>query len=318
MTSPQTSDQPRYPVRLVASRTGLSPHVLRAWERRYGVVVPTRTEGGQRLYSDHDIQRLRLLRRLSERGHSIGPIAGLSLEALTQLDPAAAAPDEPVGQAPSLTPGDTEIIRDLSEGALRAIRRLDAGAMQTLLERAAVTLGAQDFLDHVTEPVLDEIGRGWAEGSISVAQEHLATAVFKRVLNWLLGVYRVKGPAPRLVVATPPGEMHEMGALMVAVTAAAEGWSVTYLGPDLPVPDLLEAARQSDAGAVAISAVHAPDRAGLERIIRMTREGLPQEMPLLLGGAAAQKLELEQDGILMIDNLSELRAQLARISAATS
>ena len=126
------------------------------------------------------------------------------------------------------------------------------------------------------------------EGSISVAQEHLATAVFKRVLGWLLGVYQVKGPAPRLVVATPPGEMHEMGALIVAVTAAAEGWYVTYLGPDLPVADLIDAARQSDARAVAISAVHVSDRTALGQSIRMTRGRLPRGIPLLLGGAAAR------------------------------
>lgn len=319
MTSPQRSDVPRYPVRLVASRTGLSPHVLRAWERRYGVVVPTRTAGGQRLYSELDIERLRQLRRLSERGHSIGRIADLSLEALTQLDPAPAGSDEAaIGEAPS-TPDDASV-REFGEASLQAIRRLDGWSLQTLLERAAVTLGAPDFLDRVAAPVLDEIGRGWAEGSISIAQEHLATAVFKRVLSWLLGVYDVKSPAPRLVVATPPGEIHELGALMVAVTAAAEGWSVTYLGPDLPVEDLLEAARQSNAGAVAISTVHAADRADLERAIRATRTGLPRTVPLLLGGAAAPDLELEptEDGILIIDNLRELRGLLASLSAGAA
>lgn len=320
MRSPSASDVPRYPVRLVATRTGLTPHVLRAWERRYGVVAPTRTEGGQRLYSDLDIERLRLLRQLSERGHSIGRIAALSLEALAQLDPAAAVPDQPIiSPAPSAKPDDASV-REFGESSLRAIRRLDGWSLQTLLERAAVTLGAPDFLDRVAAPVLDEIGRGWAEGSISVAQEHLATAVFKRVLGWLLGVYDVKGPASRLLVATPPGEVHEMGALMVAVTAAAEGWSVTYLGPDLPVEDLLEAARQSSAGAVAISTVHATNRADLERAIRATREGLPRAVPLLLGGAAVSDLEreLSQDGILIVDSLRELRGLLASLSAGAA
>jgi MerR family transcriptional regulator, light-induced transcriptional regulator len=283
------------------------------------VVMPTRTEGGQRLYSDLDIQRLSLLRRLGERGHSIGRIAALSVEALAQLDPAAALDDPVIGETSSTTSDDTDAVREASEAALRAIRRLDGWGLQTLLERAAVTFGAPDFLDRVAKPVLEAIGRGWAEGTLSVAQEHLATAVFKRVLNWLLGVYEVKGPAPRLVVATPPGERHEMGALMVAVTAAAERWSVTYLGPDLPVADLLEAARQSDANAVAISTVHAPDRAGLEEAIRTAREGLPRGIPLLLGGAAIPELELEpsEEGILVVDNLTELRRVLAHLPSAT-
>ena len=109
-----------------------------------------------------------------------------------------------------------------------------------------------------------------------------------------------------------------MGALMVAVTAAAERWSVTYLGPDLPVADLLEAARQSGANAVAISTVHAPDRAGLEQAIRTAREGLPRDIPLLLGGAVARELELEppEAGIVVVDSLTELRRVLAHLSSA--
>src|SRR6476620_4370976 len=86
---PTPSPSPGYPVRLVAVRTGLSPHVLRAWERRYSAVTPTRTEGGQRLYSDLDVQRLLHLQRLTDRGHAIGRIAALPLDELARLDKAA-------------------------------------------------------------------------------------------------------------------------------------------------------------------------------------------------------------------------------------
>jgi methanogenic corrinoid protein MtbC1 len=283
-------------------------------------VSPTRSAGGQRLYSDLDIERLRQLRRLSERGHSIGSIATLSLEGLTGLDQETAAPKPFTGPATQVTLPDSpraESIAECTESALQATRRLDARSLQTLLERAAVTLGAPDFLDQVAAPVLDQIGSGWTEGTVSVAQEHMATAVFRRVLSWLLGVYVVEGAAQRLVVATPPGEMHEMGALMVAVSAAAEGWYVTYLGPDLPVADLLEAARQSDAGAVAISAVHVPDRTGLEDAIRTIRQSLPRSIPLIVGGAATPHLELEpsDDRVLIVQDLAGLRALLNRLSA---
>lgn len=104
---------------------------------------------------------------------------------------------------------------------------------------------------------------------------------------------------------------------MVAVSAAAEGWYVTYLGPDLPVADLLEAARQSDAGAVAISAVHVPDRTGLEDAIRTIRQSLPRSIPLIVGGAATPHLELEpsDDRVLIVQDLAGLRALLNRLSA---
>ena len=97
-----------------------------------------------------------------------------------------------------------------------------------------MTLGVPDFLETVAVTTLEDIGHGWSERSVSVAQEHMATAVFRRVLGWLLGLYQTTSAAHRLVVATPPGERHELGALMAAIIAAAEGWNVTYLGPDIP------------------------------------------------------------------------------------
>jgi methanogenic corrinoid protein MtbC1 len=280
------------------------------------VVVPIRSEGGQRLYSDLDIERLRLLRRLTERGHAISRIATLPLDVLTELDASAATNGEP--DSPRAGGFTEEGLRDITDAALQAMRRLDSSGLQAALERAAVTLGAPDFLDHVAAPVLDEIGRGWATGTVSVAQEHLATAVFRRVLGWLLGVYQVKSPAPRLVVATPAGERHELGALMVAVAAAAENWAVTYLGPDLPPADLLEAASASGANAVALSVVHAADSAALVRAIRQTREALPPGTPLLLGGAAAPGLSLDASdhGIVLVESLDDLRLLLSRLATA--
>lgn len=311
MNEPADIQTPRFPVRLVAVRTGLSQHVLRAWERRYGVVAPIRTEGGQRLYSQMDIDRLSRLRRLTERGHGIGRLASLGLDELTRLDQeieAEATPDP----TPARSPGGS--IRDITAAALQATRRLDGVELQAVLERAAVTLGVPDFLDGVVATALDEIGRGWTERSVSVAQEHLATAVFRRVLGWLLGVYEINGPAPRLVVATPPGQVHELGALMVAVSAAAEGWGVTYLGPDLPVVDLVSAATQTGARAVAVSVVYVPDGRAVAAALQETRANLPARVPLLLGGAAAPAI-LERDiaGVMVIDSLADLRALLRRL-----
>src|SRR3954471_5204668 len=128
------STVPRYPVRLVAARTGLSAHVLRAWERRYGVVSPTRSEGGQRLYSDLDIERLLRLRRLAERGHSISRIATLELSELVELEKA--TPDLLPTPAPAQGDGAraaSESAAHVVASALLAIRRLDGGELQALL-----------------------------------------------------------------------------------------------------------------------------------------------------------------------------------------
>ncbi|MGN6167211.1 MAG: MerR family transcriptional regulator [Solirubrobacteraceae bacterium] len=320
MTHSADFETPRYPVRLVAIRTGLSPHVLRAWERRYRVVTPSRSEGGQRLYSELDVERLRRLRRLSERGHSIGHLASLSLEQLTALDldaPAERAPGEAPAIGEPAGPADDDSIRDITMVALRATREFAPRDLQVLLERAAVTLGVPAFLEQVVVPLLKAIGHGWSVRSVSIAQEHMATAVIRRVLGWILGLYQAAADAPGIVVATPPGEGHEMGALMVAVSAAAEGWAVTYLGPDLPADDLLAAARQTRARAVGLSIVDPGRSDSLADVLREVRAGLPEGVLLLLGGAAAGELrdEAEAMGAEVIESLPEMRAVLQRVAA---
>jgi cobalamin-dependent methionine synthase I len=150
---------------------------------------------------------------------------------------------------------------------------------------------------------------------VSVAQEHMATAVFGRVLGWLLRVYEVRGAAPRLLVATPPSQVHELGALMVAASAAAEGWRVTYLGPDLPVAELVSAVAQTGARAVAVSAVYVSDGVDLVAALREMRAGLPERVPVLVGGAATRDIESEAAGALVIASLPDLRAVLRGLLA---
>jgi MerR family transcriptional regulator, light-induced transcriptional regulator len=281
-------------------------------------VAPGRSEGGQRLYSDLDIERLARLRRLVEGGHAISRIASLPLEALAQLEEqtgSAAAQD--LGGSGSLEgQARARSSQEFTDAAMRAVRALDASGLEDVLERAAMTLGVPDFLETVAAPTLEEIGHGWSDRSVSVAQEHMATAVFRRVLGWMLGVYQTTGAAHRLVVATPPGERHELGALMAAVSAAAEGWNVTYLGPDLPVEELLDAIGQTRAEAMALSLVQPGDERGVLSVLREIQAGLPPRVALLVGGAGAQSFqaEIESAGVHLIDSLAELRAALQRIA----
>ena len=304
---PTPSPIPRYPVRLVALRTGLTPHVLRAWERRYGVVSPTRSEGGQRLYSELDIERLLRLRRLTERGHAIGRLAALALAELARLEEETPAPTAPV---------ETESVTTAASAALEATRRLDAVELQAVLERAAMTLGVPVFLDHVISPLLVQIGQRWSERSVSVAQEHMASGVIRRVLGWLLRLYEVRNGAPRVVVTTPPLHAHEFGALMAAACAAAEGWNVTYLGPDLPVTDLVGAVAMSGARAVALSAVYQPEGGDLLEALRETRARLPPGVALVVGGSGALQIRADAEavGARVVGSLAEFRSVLPRLA----
>jgi MerR family transcriptional regulator, light-induced transcriptional regulator len=275
------------------------------------VVSPTRTEGGQRLYSDLDVERLLRLRRLTEHGHAIGRIASLPLPELVRLEEE--APAERVEIA-------SQGAADAATAALQAARRFDAVELQAVLERAAVTLGVPVFLDQVVSPLLERIGEGWSERSVSVAQEHMASAVIRRVLGWLLRVYEVRNGALRVVVATPPHHAHEFGALMAAASAAAEGWNVTYLGPDLPVADLVSVVGQSGARAVALSAVHQPQGGDLLGALRDIRARLPSDVILLVGGSGALQVrgEAEAAGARVIESLAEFRALLPRLAKETA
>jgi DNA-binding transcriptional MerR regulator/methylmalonyl-CoA mutase cobalamin-binding subunit len=295
---------------MAALRSGVTPHVLRAWERRHQVVAPVRSQGGQRLYSDLDVERLRLLHQLTERGHSIGQLARLPLEELQRI----AREEAARGPAPATQPLPDVKAEEFRTAALHAARRLDAPELQAVLERAAVTLGVPGFLDSVASPAIRGIGERWSQGTISVSHEHLATAVFRQVLGWIIRMYEVKGAGPRVVVATPPRQVHELGALLAAATAAAGGWDVTYLGADLPVADILSAAREVGAHAVALSLVYPAEDAGLLADLEQLRNGLDRRAALLVGGtaAAADRDQLTSMGAEVMDSLAEFRTALQR------
>jgi DNA-binding transcriptional MerR regulator/methylmalonyl-CoA mutase cobalamin-binding subunit len=300
-----------HPIRAVARRTGLTPHVIRVWEKRYGAVEPKRTSTNRRLYSDGDIERLRLLHRATLTGHSIGQIARWPNEHLRAL---VAADEIP---APSLSSTARPRFADSSpqcilDATLQAVERLDAAALEELLTQAAVVLSQPDLIEQVIVPLLYRIGDRWHEGTLRVAHEHLASAVVRTTIG---GLSRGFGPSPsdpRLLVATPAGQLHELGALVAATTAASNGWHVTYLGPSLPAEEIAAAAQQSHARAVALSLVYPPDDPFLRGELVRLRRGLPEGVAVLVGGQAygAYADVLQQIGALVLTDLATLRKHL--------
>jgi len=292
----------RYPLRAVIRRTGLSADVLRAWERRYGAIRPHRSQGGQRLYSDDDVERLVLLQRATAAGHSISEIARLDRVALEGL---LAGPTR-FRTLPSTSDTDSFLRR-----AIAATEGLDAGALEGALKRAALSSGMQPFADEVLPRFLRDVGERWHRGSLTPAHEHLATQTVRRVLSWIADAYDPPADAPRLIVATPASEMHELGAMLAAAAAAAEGWKVLYLGANLPAADIVAAAVQVRASAVALSLVYADGEPAL-REVRETAGGLPTETLLVIGGMAAVRLEraLAEPRVRVLPDLDSLRATL--------
>jgi len=275
------------------------------------MVAPSRSEGGQRLYSDLDVQRLRLIRGLTERGHSLGRLAGASLEELERTAREEGAPRSIEPKEMAIDAGAEEF----RSAVLGAARRLDGAELHAILERAVVTLGVPGFLEQVVAPSLKGVGQGWSEGTVSIAQEHLATAVFRRVLGWILRVYEVEHSAPRLVVATPPRQVHELGAMLAGAAAAAQGWDVTYLGADLPAAEILASARHVNAKGVALSIVYPAIDPGLVSDLGQLRSGLDSGTALLLGGSAAyqDRERLTAMGGQVLTSLPEFRTSLNRL-----
>ncbi len=300
----------KHPIRVVTARTGLSPDVLRAWERRHQVVEPSRSAGRQRLYTDADVERLKLLHRAIIAGRSIGAVAGLSLRELEKLvrsDDSAARVT-----APALAEATRQAIATHLAAAFEAMQALDAARLERVLKTVSLQLSVPTMLDRFIAPLLWRIGDRWACGDLSPAQEHLASIEVRRLLTWLVERAAVEPAAPVIVVTTTTGQLVELGAMLAAASAATEGWRVAYLGTSLPAKDIITAARTLGARAVAISLVL--EAAGPEATKELDRlaKGLPRGTALIGGGRAAANhaLQLRRLGAQVFRDLEQFRAWL--------
>lgn len=296
------SRQTRYPLRAVMRRTGLNADVIRAWERRYAAVAPERSAGGQRLYSEQDVVRLSLLQRATADGHSIGEIAKLGVSELEALL------HSPAGRA---APPPADGIDTLLSEALGATARLEALELERVLKRAVFALGVDRFVGEVAGRFLAEVGTRWHLGSISPAHEHVASDTVRRVLAWVAEAYEVMAGAPRIVIATPSGEMHELGAMTVAAAAVSEGWRVVYLGPNLPARDIASAAKQVDARLVALSVVYFVGEAAVREVLEIAH-AVPEGVEVIIGGPAAREMQarVRDAGVVVLSDVDSLRRKL--------
>ncbi len=294
----------RYPIQVVARRTGLSAHVIRIWEQRYGAVEPQRTPTNRRLYLDAHIERLGLLREVTQGGHSIGQIARLPTEHLRRLA-AEAGPRREGAPSPATTVPPSGI---RVEECLAAIRALDGRALDGALQRGARELGAMGVLQRLVAPLAQALGSQWREGVLTAAHEHFATAAIRVFLGNASRAFGSLADAPALVVTTPAGQVHELGALLVGALAAHLGWQVAYLGASLPAEEIAGAARQCRARAVALSVVYPEDDPRLEGEMARLREALPAEVALLVGGRALRAYRgfVAGLGAMPVDDLVQL------------
>lgn len=303
-----------HPIKVAAKKSGLTPHVIRAWEKRYGVVAPNRSCKNRRLYCEDEIERLRLLNLVTQAGHSIGNVCSLSVEDLQSL--IANLPSKPAGEAGSPVPTSS---CDLIEQAMQSIAAFDEAGLDQCLTQSALKLGTQGMLHHLVVPLTREIGQAWEQGRIKIAHEHFASAKIRSFLCESVRPFAADPSAPALVSATPTGQLHELGAVIVTVAAANRGWRVVYLGCSLPAMEICGAVLQNRARAVALSLVYPEDDAQIHQELQTIRRHLGPDIAILAGGRAAAAYSATLKGInaQIAGCLTDFCQQLDAVRAST-
>jgi MerR family transcriptional regulator, light-induced transcriptional regulator len=249
----------------LSRRSGVSPDLLRAWERRYGLLHPTRSAGGLRLYSLDDLERVRTMQRHLAAGLAAAEAAELAARPDPERDQAGGAPS-------------ADVQRELES----AVAAFDEPQTQSILDALLATSTIEAALADVLLPFLHRLGERWERGEASVAEEHFATAVLR---GRLLGLARGwgRGLGPRAVLACAPGEQHDLGLIAFGLALRARGWRIVYLGADAPLDSVADAVDTARPSVAVISAV---DPSRLHEHADALR-ALAQRGPLFLGGASA-------------------------------
>jgi methanogenic corrinoid protein MtbC1 len=261
----------------VARRTGVAVATLRAWETRYGLLVPERTEGGHRLYREADVARVDAVRRLVAQGWAPARAArevgggSATIHPLRALEGGRARDDEDGEDDDAAHAAAARLAARLED----AIRRLDAVEADGAIDDAFARFRLARALEEVVAPVLRRIGEGWEDDARLIAEEHFATNVLRPRLARLVRTVR-RADAPRCLAFAPAGEDHELGLLAAAVVAADEGFAVTYLGARTPAVAVERALEGMTVDVVLVGAmtraggasfVTAPPRIGRARLV---------------------------------------------------
>ncbi|MEO6502972.1 MAG: MerR family transcriptional regulator [Jatrophihabitantaceae bacterium] len=280
----------------LARRVGLSEHVLRAWERRYQVVQPTRTPSGYRLYSETDEQRLRQMVRLVQRGMPPAEAARTLLAG-------------PLAARGSLDPATSRLVSASRQRLRSALLSMVEPRSQALLDEVLTVLPFETAISRVLLPILRELGAGWQAGQISVAQEHFATAILR---GRLAGLARGWGgqSGPRALLACPPDERHDLGLLLFGLLLARRGWSISFLGADTPIAAIHSVVAAQHTDLVVLSAT---DAARLDAVAEELRELVSRVRVLLGGPGATERVSARSGAELLtgdlIDSADAISAQ---------
>lgn len=246
------SDDPKFTIKAVCDQTGILPVTLRAWERRHEVLNPHRGDNRYRLYSERDIATLRWIKSRIDSGISISSAVAELRQLQKNGGHLEAAPVIPFSQPkPAVPPVQPD---EIAHKLYLALIKHDEAQASELLREAYAMYDLNTYMLGTMIPALVEIGEAWANGVIPVATEHFSSAFLRGNLLSIFQAFPARSNAPFILVGCAPTELHEIGSLMIALMLRSEGYRVEFLGPDLPLDDLLDYARYEHPAMVIMAA----------------------------------------------------------------
>lgn len=301
-----------YSIKQASIRSGVSVPLIRAWERRYGVVSPKRTPSGYRLYDDEAIATLVRVRELTDSGWSASEASRAILAGEVAMAPLAPLPAWPVADGAVHSRQE-----DLIGRFLAAATNMDIAATGAVLDEIFAQGSFESIVDDLLMPALASLGRAWAEGRLDVAAEHAASAAVHRRLSALYEAAAVIGDAS-VVVGLPPEGRHELGALAFAVALRRLGVGVLYLGADVPVASWVHVIRQHRARVVVLAVVQDSEQVKALEVADALRAAGHSPV-FAVGGRSASWDGAREAGIVVLpDRINEAASVAARLAAGTA
>jgi len=274
-------------IKMAAKLSGVPELLIRAWEGRYSAVSPNRTDSNRRVYSDSDVDKLILLKKLTQQGYRIGNLAQLNLDDLNELYKKA-VPENNLIQSEEkflLTQEHQEIISE----SLEAIKKYDDKQLSLILNRVSVKFSQQELTGKIIIPLIEKIGECWKLGLLRTSHEHFTSAILIKFLNNLSDGYKIDNTAPKIVITTPDGQYHEVGALIGSALAASLGWKPIYLGASLPSEDIASATQDLEARCIFLSMVYPNDNPKLNQQLKKLRELVGENVFIIASGNAVSR-----------------------------
>ena len=285
--------RPDMTISAVERDTGLGKDTLRVWERRYGFPQPTRDERGERLYPAGQVDRLRVIKRLMDKGHRPGRLFAAS-EAELMVLAGPSQPSEPVARAES---------RSNVGQILDQIKAHDAQGLRQVLNQAMLRQGMQQFVINTVAPLNMMVGEAWMRGELEVFAEHLYSEQINSVLRQAISSLPARaGGRPRILLTTVPEERHALGLLMVEGLLALDGATCISLGTQTPLLDIRQAADAHCADIVALSFSSAFPSRQIASLLNHLRRMLSPAIELWAGGAGSERLP-KIDGVVALPTL---------------